>query len=192
LIDNVIEDTNGFIAIGDISGSPSLFRFGNDGILLETVSYSDYDTSQPTSAIRIANGHIVIGFEHFDEFILLIIGPDAEIIKVTSVPKKLGSSRFSNMQITNSPDGGILMGTSPDSIELVKLDADIDIQWTKMYGSMFRDIMIKAIYQGDNLYVIGHGGKIRGFEPCSDYYLAQLDLDGNVISEQFFDSKTSC
>ena len=186
LIYNVIEDTNGFIAIGDISGTPSLFRFGNDGTLLETVMYSDYDTRQPTSAIRIANGHIVIGFEHFTEFILLTIGTDSEIIKVTSVPKKIGSSFFSN--ITNSPDGGILMGTSPDSIELIKLDAGIDIQWTKRYGSRFTDFMVKAVYQGDNLYVIGHGGQQHGTVAASDYYLSQLDFDGNVISEQFFTS----
>ena len=183
---NVIEDANGFIAIGDISGTPSLFRFGNDGTLLETVMYSDYDTRQPTSAIRIANGHIVIGFEHFTEFILLTIGTDSEIIKVTSVPKKIGSSFFSN--ITNSPDGGILMGTSPDSIELIKLDAGIDIQWTKRYGSRFTDFMVKAVYQGDNLYVIGHGGQQHGTVAASDYYLSQLDFDGNVISEQFFTS----
>jgi hypothetical protein len=133
---------------------------------------------------------------------------DAWMIKVNSKGEKewdftLGSPGMDAGQaIIQTSDGGFLVGVStvlfeggnitctPHNIDyteavLVKLDANLNIEWNRCYGGSMDDLVTGLLELNDG-YLIGantrsNDGDVSGNHGSADHWIVKIDFDGNII-----------
>jgi len=133
---------------------------------------------------------------------------DAWMIKVNSKGEKqwdftLGSpGQDAGQAIIQTSDGGFLVGVSTilfeggnitctphnrDYVEavLVKLDADLNIEWNRCYGGS-NDDLITGLLELNDGYLMGansrsNDGDVSGNHGSADHWIVKIDFDGNIL-----------
>lgn len=184
-----------------------LFRLTAEGELIWEKTY-DALTENISDVTEAENGDIVV-----TGAIIEATNPtqvDALVMRTTSAgvtkwSKSLGGSLIDRGSgILATSDGGILMtGLSNSSdgnaignyggadIIAIKLDADGNVQWNKMYGGSAEDIESTVIYEtANNNYIItptpyGVGGNLVSTR-IWDAWIITLAADGNIVNKRSF------
>ncbi len=124
-------------------------------------------------------------------------GWDALVIKTDASGNTLWSKVFGNAEeqsgnsIVATADGGCLvlgetnsLDTTGRDIFLLKLDANGNTEWTKIYSGDRGEYAGKLIQSGDNFYVIGY---TWSFGTANDGLLMKVDAGGNIIFAKHYD-----
>ena len=66
---------------------------------------------------------------------------------------------------------------------LMKIDQDGNMEWNKHFGEDKREIVRQIIPFGNNFLICGW---VNQFSLIDDYYMAVVDVDGNIIKEKYW------
>jgi hypothetical protein len=95
------------------------------------------------------------------------------------------------MSVKQTPDGGYIVAgftetqTGYTDIYLVKTDENGDSLWTKVFGAQYYDFCNSMIQTIEGEFVIT-GMSESSSAPLGDFYLAKIDLNGNVLWERTY------
>lgn len=143
------------------------------------------------------DGDVPVNYGFLDVW-LMIITPDGEILK---------SEVFGNMwqnnvfDIIETSDGGFFMASKAEIAEgmvqgdfhgetdvwALKLDADLNIQWQKLYGGSNADYGYRGVLELEDGYIFlastdSFDGDVTGFHGgIDDIWVVRIDLEGNII-----------
>jgi hypothetical protein len=138
---------------------------------------------------------------------------DAWMIKVNSEGEKqwdftLGSpGQDVGQAIIQTSDGGFLVGISSILFEggnitctphntdnsvavLVKLDANLNIEWDRCYGGSNSDIVTSLVELTDGFLIgassMSNDGNVSGNHGDSDIWIIKVDFDGNILWQKCY------
>ncbi len=105
-----------------------------------------------------------------------------------------GPNQDEGLWLEPTHDGGIILagyafekdgGFGRHDIYILKFDAELNLEWERLYGRAFREIpfCIRVIENG---YVIGGYTKSQGLH--GDYFLMSIDKDGNELWDHYYEA----
>ena len=152
------------------------------------------------SATFSSDGNVPVNYGGLDNW-LLIINPDGEILHSKVFDCILHNNIF---DITQTRDGGFFFASKVGMVEgmvegdyhgglydvwAVKLDAELEIEWQKLYGGSGSDYGMQGVIELDNGYIFlaltdsPNDGDVWGYHygDKPDIWVVRIDSLGNIL-----------
>lgn len=208
------ESTNGDVTSNSGGFDYWVVKLNEEGNFEWEKSYGGSGLDDPQSVALTSDGGFVIsGFTDSSDGDITGFhgGHDIWIIKLDGSgnlqwQKAIGGSGYEHASsVIQTTDGGYILAGDTNSVDgnayteepanldswIVKLDGSGEILWNKRLGGTNKDYGIEILEVLDSGYLVaGHSqsqdGDVTGNHGQSDYWVTQLDMEGDIVWEKSF------